>query len=100
VPTNLNSTDEAVSISFDEEDVVPAGLAIAILGTALSLVNFGIDEFVNPRLRGGGGTKLRTDSGRTVRMQVGFTPVLNDKPARPAEPRAATIASGRRGEAR
>ena len=32
---------------------VPAGLAIAILGTALSLVNFGIDEFVNPRLRSG-----------------------------------------------
>jgi peptide/nickel transport system permease protein len=30
---------------------VPAGLAIAVLGTALSLVNFGIDEFINPRLR-------------------------------------------------
>ena len=30
---------------------VPAGLAIAFLGTALSLVNFGIDEFVSPRLR-------------------------------------------------
>ena len=30
---------------------VPAGLAIALLGTALSLVNFGIDEFINPRLR-------------------------------------------------
>jgi peptide/nickel transport system permease protein len=37
---------------------VPAGLAIAILGTALSLVNFGIDEFINPRLREAGiGTK-------------------------------------------
>jgi peptide/nickel transport system permease protein len=43
---------------------VPAGLAIAVLGTALSLVNFGIDEFVNPRLRTGG------------RMRAGFTPVL------------------------
>ena len=30
---------------------VPAGLAIAFLGTALSLINFGIDEFVSPRLR-------------------------------------------------
>jgi peptide/nickel transport system permease protein len=30
---------------------VPAGLAIALLGTGLSLVNFGIDEFINPRLR-------------------------------------------------
>ncbi|PZR55507.1 ABC transporter permease [Xylanimonas oleitrophica] len=33
---------------------VPAGLAIALLGTALSLVNFGIDEYVNPRLRSAG----------------------------------------------
>jgi peptide/nickel transport system ATP-binding protein/peptide/nickel transport system permease protein len=33
---------------------VPAGLAIAVLGTALSLVNFGIDEFINPRLRQAG----------------------------------------------
>jgi oligopeptide/dipeptide ABC transporter ATP-binding protein len=37
---------------------VPAGLAIALLGTGLSLVNFGIDEFINPRLRQAGiGTK-------------------------------------------
>jgi peptide/nickel transport system permease protein len=43
---------------------VPAGLAIAILGTSLSLVNFGIDEFVNPRLRTGG------------KMRAGFTPVV------------------------
>ncbi len=55
---------------------VPAGLAIAVLGTALSLVNFGIDEFVNPRLRGANRTKARTASGKVVRMRVGFTPVL------------------------
>ncbi|MDQ1644268.1 MAG: peptide/nickel transport system permease protein [Cryptosporangiaceae bacterium] len=55
---------------------VPAGLAIAILGTALSLVNFGIDEFVSPRLRNAGKTRVRTASGQTVRMRVGFTPVL------------------------
>jgi peptide/nickel transport system permease protein len=60
---------------------VPAGLAIAVLGTALSLINFGIDEFVNPRLRGGGSAKVKTTSGRTVRMRVGFTPVLHDAPA-------------------
>jgi oligopeptide/dipeptide ABC transporter ATP-binding protein len=37
---------------------VPAGAAIALLGTGLSLVNFGIDEFINPRLRQAGiGTK-------------------------------------------
>ena len=30
---------------------VPAGLAIALVGTALSLINYGIDEISNPRLR-------------------------------------------------
>jgi peptide/nickel transport system permease protein len=55
---------------------VPAGLAIALLGTALSLINFGIDEFVSPRLRSSGKTKIRTTTGQTVRMRVGFTPVL------------------------
>jgi peptide/nickel transport system permease protein len=56
---------------------VPAGLAIAVLGTALSLVNFGIDEFVNPRLRDSGGHKIRTRRG-TAWMRVGFTPVVRD----------------------
>ncbi|AXI76846.1 ABC transporter permease [Peterkaempfera bronchialis] len=50
---------------------VPAGLCIALLGTALSLINFGIDEFVNPRLRTAG----RSTGGR-VRMRTGFTPVV------------------------
>ena len=57
---------------------VPAGLAIAFLGTSLSLINFGIDEFVSPRLRSAGKTKLKTASGRTVRMRIGFTPVLDN----------------------
>ncbi|MFF0267078.1 dipeptide/oligopeptide/nickel ABC transporter permease/ATP-binding protein [Kribbella sp. NPDC004536] len=30
---------------------VPPGLCIALIGMALALINFGIDEFVNPRLR-------------------------------------------------
>ncbi|MFB9903143.1 ABC transporter permease [Allokutzneria oryzae] len=55
---------------------VPAGLAIAVLGTALSLVNFGIDEYANPRLRGGAGTR-KDARGRVVRMRVGFTPVVH-----------------------
>ena len=33
---------------------VPAGLCIALVGMALSLINFGIDEYVNPRLRSAG----------------------------------------------
>jgi peptide/nickel transport system permease protein len=57
---------------------VPAGLAIALLGTGLALLNFGIDEFVNPRLRASGRTRVRTRAGRKVRMRVGFTPVLVD----------------------
>ena len=33
---------------------VPAGLCIALVGTGLALINFGIDEYVNPRLRTAG----------------------------------------------
>jgi peptide/nickel transport system permease protein len=53
---------------------IPAGVLIALLGTALSLVNFGIDEIVNPRLRTGG-KALRTPAGK-VRQKIGFTPVI------------------------
>jgi peptide/nickel transport system permease protein len=65
---------------------VPAGLAIAFLGTALSLINFGIDEFVSPRLRSAGKTRVKTTSGQTVRMRVGFTPVLSGPPPAGAQP--------------
>ncbi|MFI7427818.1 ABC transporter permease [Micromonospora sp. NPDC049836] len=75
---------------------VPAGLAIAVLGTALALINFGIDEFVSPRLRTGGRTRIRTADGRTVRMRVGFTPVLAPKPAVPAPREAAPRVDGAR----
>ena len=64
---------------------VPAGLAIALLGTALSLVNFGIDEFVSPRLRSSDSSKIRTEDGRRVRMQVGFTPVARRTRAKSEE---------------
>jgi peptide/nickel transport system permease protein len=60
---------------------VPAGLAIALLGTGLALLNFGIDEFVNPRLRSSGPSRIKTATGRRVRMRIGFTPVIG----RPAE---------------
>lgn len=69
---------------------VPAGLAIAFLGTSLSLINFGIDEFVSPRLRSAGKTKIKTTSGRTVRMRIGFTPVLSSTPAPTIDPDGAT----------
>ena len=56
---------------------VPAGLCIALVGTALSLINFSIDEFVNPRLRSTGrhaGYMRR----HGIRARIGFTPVLRD----------------------
>jgi peptide/nickel transport system ATP-binding protein len=59
---------------------VPVGLCIALLGTALALVNFGLDEFVNPRLRDGGRRTVQAADGRRVRMRVGFTPVLRHSP--------------------
>jgi peptide/nickel transport system permease protein len=74
---------------------VPAGLAIAFLGTALSLINFGIDEFVSPRLRSAGKTKIKTTSGRTVRMRVGFTPVLDNSAAPHTHARPIPVVGGR-----
>lgn len=56
---------------------VPAGLCIALLGTGLTLINFGIDEFVNPRLRS---TGLNAGSlrRRGIRPRIGFTPVVHE----------------------
>ncbi|MFC1434469.1 ABC transporter permease [Streptacidiphilus sp. N1-3] len=62
---------------------VPAGLAIAILGTSLALVNFGIDEFVNPRLRNNGERGAKSSDGRPVKMRVGFTPVVIPRSEQP-----------------
>ena len=56
---------------------VPAGLCIALLGMALTFVNFGIDEFVNPRLRSAG-LNARTLRKRGIRPRIGFTPVVHE----------------------
>lgn len=56
---------------------VPAGLCIAALGMALTLINFGIDEFVNPRLRSTG-LKARELKRRGIRPRIGFTPVVDE----------------------
>jgi peptide/nickel transport system permease protein len=72
---------------------IPPGLAIALLGTALVLLNFGIDEFINPRLRAAGLTR-RSGGRRQARalrsQQFALTPVV----------RAATTGtSGKEGQA-
>ena len=53
---------------------VPAGLCIALLGMALSLINFGIDEYVNPRLRSAG-ERARAMRKKGLNMASGVTAV-------------------------
>lgn len=66
---------------------VPASLAIALLGTGLALLNFGIDEFISPRLRSAGRATVKAADGRPVRMRVGFTPVLGADAGKAGDPR-------------
>src|SRR5215468_8757830 len=57
---------------------VPPGLAVGLFGTALALLNFGIDEFINPRLRAAGLTRRKArQAGLPRREQLGLTPVLS-----------------------
>jgi peptide/nickel transport system permease protein len=65
---------------------IPPGLAIALLGTALVLLNFGIDEFINPRLRAAGLTRRGGRRGRTRArrsQQFALTPVIHAEGGRP-----------------
>ncbi len=60
---------------------IPPGIAIAVLGTSLALINFGIDEFINPRLRTSGGDRKQAKKrGAKFRPQLGFTPVVRSAP--------------------
>jgi peptide/nickel transport system permease protein len=65
---------------------IPPGLAVALLGTALALVNFGIDEFINPRLRVAGVSRRSARKAGAVRLPrrfvLGVTPVARDGSAR------------------
>ena len=71
---------------------IPPGLAVAFLGTSLALLNFGIDEFINPRLRAAGVARRRAkkagDKGLPRRFELGVTPVVRTVPG------AATAAAG------
>jgi peptide/nickel transport system permease protein len=55
---------------------LPPALAVALVGMALALVNFGIDEIINPRL-----TSARTGRGHGVTFRLGLTPVLRQASA-------------------
>jgi len=67
---------------------IPPGLAVALLGTSLVLLNFGIDEFVNPRLRAAGlSRKSRRRAASSLRsQQFALTPVVRTVPASEATP--------------
>ncbi|WP_442928004.1 ABC transporter permease [Microbacterium sp. MMO-10] len=56
---------------------VPAGLCIALLGVALALINFGIDEYVNPRLRSAG-ERARALRKRGIDQNAAVTAVRTD----------------------
>ncbi|MFF4341277.1 ABC transporter permease [Kitasatospora sp. NPDC001540] len=58
---------------------LPPALAVALVGIALALVNFGIDEVINPRL-----TSARTGRARGVVFRLGLTPVLKSAAPAPA----------------
>src|SRR5437868_5433261 len=55
----------------------PPGICVALLGTGLALVNFGIDEFINPKLRTAGVTaRAARRAGVHVSTTLGLTPVM------------------------
>src|SRR5229473_1188268 len=54
----------------------PPGVFVAVLGTGLALLNFGIDEFINPRLRAAGLSRTAArKAGISRRPKLGMTPV-------------------------
>src|SRR5256885_13999255 len=56
----------------------PPGICIALLGTGLALLNFGIDEFINPRLRAAGlSRRTAKRAGISLRSTLGMTPVAH-----------------------
>src|SRR6202521_2220489 len=56
----------------------PPGFCVALLGTGLALLNFGIDEYVNPRLRVSGlSRRVAEKAGISTRAILGMTPVVS-----------------------
>src|SRR3981081_82051 len=59
----------------------PPGICVAVLGTGLALLNFGIDEYINPRLRATGlSRKQARAAGVSRRSVLGMTPVVSNRP--------------------
>ncbi len=75
---------------------VTPGLAVALIGTSLVLLNFGIDEIGNPRLRDAAGAKRR---GLSKWSPSDPTPVVRSTPreAAPGPPGTSTSVTGNGG---
>jgi peptide/nickel transport system permease protein len=58
---------------------------VALFGTSLALLNFGIDEFINPRLRAAGLSRRQAKkAGLPQRFPLGVTPVARTPAPAPA----------------
>lgn len=69
---------------------LPAGLCIALVGMALALLNFGIDEYVNPRLRSAGKrARALRKKGFTLSDATVVAPIGSIAPTPAAEEAAA-----------
>jgi peptide/nickel transport system permease protein len=65
----------------------PPGICVALLGTGLALLNFGIDEFINPRLRTAGlSSRAARKAGIANKTAAGFSPVMRERPRATHEP--------------
>ena len=74
---------------------IPPGLAIAVIGAGLALINFGIDEFSNPRLRTGaaargGRGRARAAGADAVTADARATGVGTGAPSAPGGATSAT----------
>ena len=63
---------------------MPPGLCIAAIGVALSLINFGIDEYVNPRLRSAG-ERARAMKKKGLDVNDAMTTVRTRETATPSK---------------
>jgi oligopeptide/dipeptide ABC transporter ATP-binding protein len=78
---------------------VPPGVCIALLGAGLALLNFGIDEFINPRLRVAGlSRRTARRAGIRLRQRLGFTPVMHAGTQGARRARATVTALAGRGD--
>jgi peptide/nickel transport system permease protein len=101
---NINTWNWGTMLYYAESDQAitsgawwwygPPGIAVALILLALVMLNFGIDEFINPRLRAAGVSRKEL---RAASKQQGITPVLANRPnSSPAAAGAHTVTSARR----